>query len=153
MASGPTACFNVQHRRHNSLVQKSLQHSHQSNFIIGYSFRITMSDNDMSRSPNRQLNLESGRGQQPAPESPSGSKCNTHFLRLGWIWTQLQLVFTNWFDITLIIVPIAWIANFTPVPSYVAFPVNLIAIIPLAKVTSKLTEELAEESNPWTAAL
>lgn len=76
-----------------------------------------------------------------------------HLLRLGWIWAQLQLVFTNRFGITLIIVPIAWIANFTPVPSYVAFPLNLTAIIPLAKVTSKLTEELAEQSNTWTAAL
>jgi Na+/citrate or Na+/malate symporter len=112
-----------------------------------------MSDIDVSHSINYESTLESGRGQHSTPESPAEAKCNTHLVRFGWIWAQSQLFFTSWFDLALVIIPMAWDTHFTPVPSYVAFFLNLIVIIPLARVTSKLTEELAKQSNLWTAAL
>ena len=46
-------------------------------------------------------------------------------------------------NILVVLTPIGWVAHFAKWDAYIIFIVNLIALIPLATIISKITEDLA----------
>lgn len=49
----------------------------------------------------------------------------------------------SWLNILIILTPVGWIAHFMHWSAYAIFIINLVALIPLATIIGKLTEDLA----------
>ena len=49
----------------------------------------------------------------------------------------------NWINLLVLLTPLGWIAHFVGWSAYATFIINLVALIPLAMVIGKLTEDLA----------